>query len=262
MKIKTLLFAVCLLAFSSISFAQTKKKPAAGITPDQVVKDLYAEHNAGKGPFNQNKSRAVINKYFVNQPGSAVSVLGDVIWKIESDKNSIGFDFDPLYYAQDTQITNFVVGKADENNMVTVKFKNFGKDEEIMFSLVTDNTKTKGWKIENISYSDSENLTDLLEYATMTEAERAAAEKENTFDGDYLVGEVKCNFTSNKGGYWARVKCDDQENVQIIDTETLTFGTWKKDEKGRRGKFVRAADGSVGEFVDASGKKVKVRRVK
>ena len=143
-----------------------------------------------------------------------------------------------------------------------VKFKNFGKDEEIVFSLVKENTQSKVWKIDSISYSDAENLGDLLEYGMMTEAEREAVAKENKFDGDYLIGNVKCNFTENKGGYWARVKCADQENFQIIDTESLTFGTYNPNEKGRRGKFVLAADGSISEFVDASGKKTKVTRVK
>lgn len=267
MKIKCLLLTAFLLSAAAAGFAQAKKpaaKPAAKTTantPEQLVKNLYAEHNAGKGPFNQNKSRAVIDKYFLNQPGSAVSVLGDVIWKIESDKNSAGFDFDPLYYWQDKEITNFVVGRADENNVVAVRFKNYGKDEEILFSFVTDN-KSNGSKIQNISYSDAENLTDLLEYGMMSEAERAAADKDDTLSGAYLVGNVNCNFAQNRGGFWARVKCDDQENFQIIDTETLTFGLWKKGEKGRRGNFVRAADGSVREYVDAAGKKTKVTRVK
>jgi len=264
MKIKCLFLTALLLTVTTIGFAQAKKPTtkATATTPEQVVKNLYAEHDAGKGPFNQNKSRAVIDKYFINEPGSAVSVLGDVIWKIESDKNSTGFNFDPLYYAQDTQITNFVVGRVDKDGNVTVKFKNFGKDEEITFHLTKETTGSKGWKIDSIGYSDSENLGDLLEYSMMTEDEKKTAESENKFDGDYMVGAVKCNFEQNRGGYWARVKCDDQENIQIIDTETLTFGLWKAGEKGRRGNFVRAADGSVSEYVDASGKKTKVTRVK
>lgn len=266
MKIKCLLLTALLLAVTTNGFAQAKKTTAktTATTPDQLVKNLYAEHNAGKGPFNQNKSRAAINKYFINnEPGSAVSVLGEVIWKFVSDKNSMGFDFDPLFYSQDKQVTGFVVGRPDKNNAVTVKFKNFGKDEEVIFSFLDRGTaRSPVWKIDSISYSDSENLGDLLEYKMMTEAERAAAEKENTLDGDYMVGAVKCNFEQNRGGFWARVKCDDQENIQIIDTETLTYGLWKAGDKGRRGNFVRAADGSIGEYVDASGKKMKVTRVK
>jgi hypothetical protein len=111
-------------------------------------------------------------------------------------------------------------------------------------------------------YSDAEDLGSILEYGMMTDAEMKAAESANKMDGDYLVGKVKCNITTNKSGYYARVKCDDQENFQVVDTESLTFGNFNPNEKGRRGNFVLAADGSIGEFVDASGKKVKVSRVK
>lgn len=195
----------------------------------------------------------MVDKYFTRN-------FADIIWKTAA--SDTGYNFDPLTYAQDKEITNFVVGRADKDSVVTVKFKNFGKDEEITFSLTKETTASKVWKIDSIGYSDSENLGDLLEYGMMTEAEKKAAESENTFNGDYMVGDVKCSFTENKGGYWARVKCDDQKNIQIIDTETLTFGLWKANEKGRRGQFVRAADGSISEFVDASGKKIKVTRVK
>jgi hypothetical protein len=52
-----------------------------------------------------------------------------------------------LYYTQDPEITNFVVGKADKDNKVTVKFKNFGKDREIMFSLAKKTPRRKSGKL-------------------------------------------------------------------------------------------------------------------
>lgn len=256
MKIKFVLLAVCLLAFGSTNFAQKRK--TTEIAPDQVVKNLYsARANTKTDPFFQKKSRALVDKYFTGE-------LADAIWKdATAPGEGIGaLDFNPLYYAQDDQITNFVIGKADANNVVKVKFKNFGKDEEITFSLVKENTASKVWKIDTIMYSDAEDLASILQYGMMTEAEMKAADSENKLDGDYMVGTVKCNITANKSGYWARVKCDDQENFQVIDTESLTFGTFNPKEKGRKGKFVLQADGSVGEFVDASGKKIKVSRVK
>ncbi|HLM61845.1 MAG TPA: hypothetical protein VK308_13655, partial [Pyrinomonadaceae bacterium] len=183
MKIKCLFLTALMLVVTTMGFAQAKKPTpkttTTTTTPDQVVKNLYAEHKAGKGPFNQNKSRAAIDKYFIKVPGSAVTVLGDVIWKIESDKNSTGFDFDPLYYTQDPQITDFVVGIADKDNKVTVKFKNFGKDREIMFSLAKENATSKVWKIDSIVYDDAEDLASILEYSMMSEADKETAEKEN-----------------------------------------------------------------------------------
>ncbi len=68
MKIKIVLLAVCLLAFGSINFAQSKKKTTpvkttAAIAPEQVVKNLYAA-NAASSPVFQKKSRALVDKYF------------------------------------------------------------------------------------------------------------------------------------------------------------------------------------------------------
>jgi hypothetical protein len=58
------------------------------------------------------------------------------------------------------------------------------------------------------------------------------------------------------------VKCDDQENIQIIDLESMTFGTFNPKEKGRKGRFISPEYGVITKFVDASGKETKVTRVK
>jgi len=63
MKIKCLFLIALLLSITSIDFAQTKTKPAA-IAPDAVVKNFYAAHDAGQGPFFQTKSRALVDRYF------------------------------------------------------------------------------------------------------------------------------------------------------------------------------------------------------
>lgn len=251
MKIKIITLFVCLLAFASINFAQKK---TAGAAADAVVKNLYAaQKKDATNPFIQTKSRALVDKYFAKE-------LADIIWKTAA--SDTGYNFDPLYYAQDTQITNFVVGKADANNIVKVRFKNMGKAEEITFSLAKENTASKVWKIDSIVYSDAEDLASLLEYGLMSEADIKTAESENKLDGDYMVGSVKCNITETRNGYWARVKCDDQENFQIVDTETMTFGTFNPNEKGRKGRFVSPEYGVIEKFVDASGKELKVSRVK
>lgn len=263
MKIKFLLLTVILLAVASIGFAQSKTKTravsnAAAVTPEQVVKNLYAARKSPKtDPFFQKKNRALVDKYFTGE-------LADAIWKdATSTTDGVGaLDFDPTYYAQDTQITDFVIGKADENNIVKVKFKNMGKDEEIVFNLVKENAASKAWKIDTIMYSDAEDLASILQYGMLTEAEMKEADGANKLDGDYLVGDVKCNITTNKSGFWARVKCDDQENFQVIDIESLTFGTFNPNEKGRKGHFVSPEYGVIEKFVDASGKELKVSRIK
>lgn len=234
------------------------KTKAGAVSPEQVVKNLYdAQKNEATNPFFQKKSRALVDKYFMRE-------LADTIWKDATTAgDGVGvLDFDPLYYAQDTEIKNFVIEKADENNIVKVRFKNMGKDEEISFSLTTENTSSTVWKIDSIVYSDAEDLGSIIEYGLMSEADMKAADDANKLDGDYLVGNVKCNIKTNKSGFWARVKCEDQENFQVIDTETLTFGTFNPNEKGRKGKFISPEYGVITKFVDASGKEIKVTRVK
>lgn len=247
---------MCLLAFVSISFAQSKTKAKTKTTAaaaETVVKNLYAaQKNDSTNPFIQTKNRALVDKYFAQN-------LGDVIWKTAA--SSEGYNFDPLYYAQDTQITDFVVGRADANGIVKVKFKNMGKSEEVIFTLMKENTSSKVWKIDSIVYSDAEDLASLLEYGMMSEDDIKTEESANKLDGDYMVGSVKCNITETKNGFWARVKCDDQENFQVIDTESMTFGTFNPGEKGRKGRFVSPEYGVIEKFVDSKGKEFKVTRV-
>ncbi len=255
MKTKIIFFFVCLLTFVSLNFAQTKK--AAITTPDMVVKNLYAaRENPKTDPFFQNKNRALVDKYFTGE-------LADAIWKdAVATTDGVGaLDFNPSFYAQDDEITNFVIGKADANNMVKVRFKNFGKDEEITYSLVKERTGAKAWKIETIMYSDAEDLASILQYGILSEAEMKAADETDKLSGDYMVGNTKCTINQNKSGYWARVKCDDQENFQVIDTESMTFGTFNPKEKGRKGHFVSPEYGTITKFVDASGKEFPVTRL-
>jgi len=232
MKTRIFLLAVCLLAFGSIVSAQKKKiATAAAIAPEQIVKNLYAARKSPKtDPFFQKKSRALIDKYFTRN-------LADLIWKDATRPGDGvgGLDFDPLFAAQDTAITNFVVEKADANGVVKVRFKNMGIDEEIKFFLTQETTKSKVWKIETIMYRSADDLGAILENVDVTDAERKAAESENKLNGDYLVGAVKCSVETNISGFYARVKCDDQKDYQVIDTESLTFGSFNPNEKGRRG---------------------------
>ena len=245
MRSKLFVIVSLTLFVCSSGFAQKK---AAVTGPETVVKNLYAAHNGKKSPFFQNKSRALVDKYFTG-------TLADAIWKEAHDSKpgEVGnLDFDPLYYAQDVHIKNFSVVAVDENT-VKVRFLNMGNAEEMTFSVRTPNTASKAYRIDSIVYNDGEDLESILSYGV-------ANEPKVPLDGDYMIGKVKCTVWTTKNGHWARVQCDDQKNFQVIDAESLTFGTFNPKEKGRKGKFAVAPDGSINKYIDATGKEFKVVR--
>ena len=164
MRIKILLLVSLLVSFTSIGVAQTR----ARITPDTVVRNLYAARKRpATDPFFQTKSRARLSKYFTKD-------LGDLIWKdaVASAKSKeVGaLEGDPLYNAQDMKITAFRIKPPQygEGNLnladVPVTFKNFGKEQTILFRLERDNTGV--WKISDIFYpgnpDDASSLTKIL----------------------------------------------------------------------------------------------------
>jgi hypothetical protein len=164
MKTKILFAAALIMALACASYSQskskTKKKTIAA--PNTIVKNLYAAEKAGTGPFFQTKSRARVDKYFTKE-------LADLIWKdaVASQGEVGALDGDPLYNAQDMEITNFKIGKPEygEGNLnvadVAVSFKNFGQEKTVLFRL--ERGKNKTWKISNILYpSDGGSLKEIL----------------------------------------------------------------------------------------------------
>jgi hypothetical protein len=244
---------VCLLAFGSIGLAQTNKT-----APAQVVKNLYAAHkNAKTSPFAQNKSRALVDKYFTKE-------FADLIWK--TNKSETGWNVDPLYNSQDPQITNFVVGAPKENGgadnvYLKVSFKSYGKAESVGFELRREANKI--WKINNIDYSDGEDLASILRYSTDKEFQKSY-DNGHTFKGNFMVGATLCDVVPTLNGMFYRVTCDGQEGFKLYavdgnENETAYIYT---DDKGKQqGKFVFKKDATDGTFVDASGKEMKVSRV-
>ncbi len=253
MKIKCLFLTALILAVTSLSFAQSKTN-----TADAVVKDLYAAQKAGKSPFFQAKNRSLIDKYFVKE-------VADMIWKDSVDaKGEVGaIDFDPLFYAQDTEITEFVVGKPREagvpdNAFVKVTFKNFGKADQVDYELRRE--ADKSWKIVGIYYRDGEDLGSVLRYSQDAEFKKEY-DTNQTFTGEYMVGKVKCTVTPTLSGMSHRVTCDGQEEFKLYqaegdETETAYINT---DDKGAEtGKFIFKNGEPDGKFIDAAGKEVKV----
>ncbi len=142
----TLLFATAVTAFGQAKATNTK-------SADALVADLYKAHDQKRGPFFQTKSRALLYKYFEKS-------LADMIWKDRvSSKGEVGvLDGDPLYDAQDMEIKNFAIGKAEAEGAkakVTVTFENFGQKKTLVFMLGKGST---GWRINDIDYGSEGTL--------------------------------------------------------------------------------------------------------
>jgi len=153
-------------------------------TADALVADLYTEHDANRSPFFQTRSRARVDKYFAKP-------LADLIWKDSKETVSeiAKLDSDPLYYAQDTEIRNFSVGKAvvkGTTATVMVRFTNFGDKMTIKFVLKQVAGK---WKINDIHYDDEgDTLLKWLKGAFDFAEGTASTE----FEGAFRVGSTTC----------------------------------------------------------------------
>ena len=125
---------------------------------DAVVRELYRVHNNGRGGVFEAKGKKYIYKFFDQ-------ALADLIWKniSETPEGEVGIlDFDPLYNAQDTKITNFVIGKPSvqgSESTVTVNFRNFGQRTRVEFEL---HNSREGWRISNVIYGNDSDLVKLL----------------------------------------------------------------------------------------------------
>lgn len=130
------------------------------LAPDEIVKKLYAAQKSDAGPFFQTASRARVDEYFSKD-------FADLIWKeaLEANGEAGVLEFDPLYNAQDSEITAFKIGKPaygarGETATVAVGFKNFGKAETIRYLFARD--KAEKWKITDVRYQDGETLKKTL----------------------------------------------------------------------------------------------------
>lgn len=120
---------------------------------EKLVADLYADHDAGRSPFFQTEDRARVDRYF--EPDLAAAIWKDAV-DAQGEVGALGFD--PLYDAQDVEIKNLAVKAgppAGSSASVVVTFDNFGKKQEIRYSLAST---AAGWKIADITYGDGRTL--------------------------------------------------------------------------------------------------------
>lgn len=154
---RTLIFLLILLLVI-LSPASARQRVQHTNSPDSVVRELYRIHNDGKGHVFEAKGKKYLYKYFDQK-------LADLIWRniSETPEGEVGnLDFDPLYNAQDTKITNFVVGKpvmTGDETTVVVSFRNFSQRTTIKFEMVNGKN---GWKIRNVVYGGDSDLIKIL----------------------------------------------------------------------------------------------------
>ena len=148
--ISFLLISLLVVLGSLFSRAAQRDQPVN--SPDSVIRELYKVHNNGKGGVFEAKGKKYIFKFFDQE-------LADLIWKdiTETPEGEVGsLDFDPLYNAQDTGITNFQIGRPvmdGERSTVLVSFRNFGQRTRVKFEM--QNGK-EGWRIKNVIYDKSD----------------------------------------------------------------------------------------------------------
>ena len=150
------LVALLVILGSLSSHAAQRARPAN--SPDSVIRELYRVHNDGRGGVFEAKGKKHIYRFFDQK-------LADLIWKdiTETPEGELGnLDFDPLFNAQDTGITNFQVSKAvveGDESTVGVNFRNFGQRTRIKFEM---HNGKEGWKIKNVIYGEKSDLVTIL----------------------------------------------------------------------------------------------------
>ena len=236
---------------ANIANAEPEGTPASGsaespaLAASALVADLYKQHDAKKSPFFQTKNRAIVDKFFTKS-------LADLIWKdANNSSGEVGaIDGDPLYNAQDTEIKNFSVGKADlkgDAANVPVTFTNFSEKMTINFALKQVNN---AWKIENILYADGDSLMKWLRDAYSGDTKTPAPARNTEFEGKFRVGPTFCivkpikmafevtwakgtgaeTFTFTEGFTFESVTNDDVPNRFEFDDENYTTGTFYRND--------------------------------
>jgi hypothetical protein len=159
---------------------------------EALVADLYKQHDAKKSPFFQTKDRALVDKYFTKP-------LADLIWKdANNSSGEVGaIDGDPLYNAQDVEIKNLAVGRADvkgDKATVPVTFTNYGQKQTVTFQL---RRLGEAWKIDDIKYAPEDSLMRWLKNTYETDPSRQTSNY-GVFEGTYKVGDTTCTVTPSK----------------------------------------------------------------
>jgi len=140
---------------SSLVFGKDLPKPTR--TPEELVAELYQAHKGKSDPLQYPQSEKLLGHYFFDP------LLKLYLNDQRQSKGEVGkIDFDPLYNAQDFQITKFNIVRLNNKGgdvLVAARFKNLGMDQEIVFEMRKIKT---GWRIADIKYKDGRTLMNIL----------------------------------------------------------------------------------------------------
>jgi hypothetical protein len=146
MMFKTIAFLLTLTAATTF---------AGELSPKDVVAHLYKEYGTEQSAAGETR---VFTKYFDDE------LLKLYLKDKREAKGEVGrLDGDPLYNAQELQITDFSISApkiSGTEAVVTVRFKNIGKPKR--FECVLHQT-AKGWRISDMRYDDGYSLKKILQ---------------------------------------------------------------------------------------------------
>jgi Protein of unknown function (DUF3828) len=134
---------------------------AADLSAKDLVAQFYQAHRSKHDPLDETR---LLDRYF------DAALLKLYLKDKREAKGEVGrLDGDPLYNAQDIEISEFSVSAPEMaggpsrtgiQTRVTVHFKNLGKATRILYML----TKTAdGWRISDIRYDDGSSLKKILQ---------------------------------------------------------------------------------------------------
>jgi hypothetical protein len=128
---------------------------AADLTPKDLVAQFYQAHRSKHDPLAEAK---LLGSYF---DGQLVKLY---LRDQREAKGEVGrLDGDPLYNAQDMEISNFSISPPETargETRVTVRFKNIGKPTRVVYALTHT---AAGWRISDIRYDDGSSLRKILQ---------------------------------------------------------------------------------------------------
>jgi hypothetical protein len=143
------LFVLLVTVFTAMTAA------AADPAPKDLVAQLYHAHRSSHDPLVETK---LLDRYF------DAPLLKLYLRDKQEAKGEVGrLDGDPLYNAQDFQISNFSISPPETvkgETHVTVRFKNIGKPTRIVYVLTHVGA---AWKISDIRYDDGSSLKKILQ---------------------------------------------------------------------------------------------------